>query len=336
MELLVLFAIFCLVPPIVAVLFVRRIFRPGLQRKAASAIAAGFCMPTVIFGNDGIPVPVPGVLSVFFPRDEGRWDPHDMLWGLVPMAIGAVMVFSVAVLVPLLLDWIRGRANSTVTSSSSRESTILVWLMAIVSLSIIVEFGYRVYWKEFNATYGPFVVTIDTGKLSLKNMVATISCVDRAAPPRPLFWVRHAMESGVAYELPAAYIGPIKTSGECTVTVWHPQLQADFTNSFSFSRSDARKRIEWTALPLPWREEIAEDLDQELRSLGLKWVPYVCDSDWPNVKHEYLSMVMDRRVEQFRLVSPDPGYIAFWSTEWDRTCDASRAQTLVMSHYSLR
>ena len=325
LPILMLLGVFCIV-------FVLLLFAPGMRRRALIAlIAAVFMSPGIVVGHGiGITLALVVLLS-------GK-----VISGLVPMIVVWIIAFGVGTVVAFAL---RSRAATRPAPSLQacrRERFILAGSYAAVAVLIAASVSYRAYAREFKETYGPFVVTVDTGPRTLKDIVVTLNCMS------PQYSGMALLESGKPHEFPRKHLPGLGMGFDCTVFVAHPDLALNIVNQYPLTDLAPRTPMTLPTIAAPlWTdaryqrivrgEEIppgSNDVPPLRRAeiavyndwgqLSTMWVPAFCGTEFERIQREYLPSLAARRSRVFEFAGtlpPQDDPAAIVLAGWKSTCD---------------
>jgi hypothetical protein len=304
-----------------------------------------FLAPTVVVGHGAaITLALQVLLS---PMRKGHWEVSELSFALVPMLVVWLIVYAAGFAAMTVANF---RARSRRTPSPQvcrRERSIVLSAYAGFAVLVVAAISYRVYAREFLASYGPFVVTIDTGSHPLRDIVTHLNCGFE-------YTEKAVLESGKPHEFPRRYAPDLIAPLACSVTLIHPALQP-YSREYSLADLAPHTRITLpTVHPAPWsdakyqriirgeeippgsegvpplrRAEIA--VYDDWGSLATQWVPSFCTTDIARIEREYLGSLADRRTQLFLsngATPPADDPAAIVREGWRSTCDsyASRPQ----------
>jgi hypothetical protein len=225
---------------------------------------------------------------------------------------------------------------------------------------VVGEFGFRIYWVNVRATYGPFVVTIDAPGDVLSDVVVQLRC--NSAPNELV--VHFVTRTREPVEVPARYLPQVQQPFPCEVLVSHPHLGGYSTTDLTVDHIQPRTRVLLPTVQvalwnpqrirrlltgderLPGRPDenpifAARDaLDDEVAALATLWLPQFCGSALPRVQDAYVPRLALERTHLLlsdSLIEPDPTFVANINERWDSACqfycdaDARRAGNLPLA-----
>jgi len=238
---------------IYGIVYVSQAFLPGIRRSVAYAVLSGvFLAPTVLAGH-GIAI-VPALAAVLTPMTDGTWEPHGMMWGLVPMGVVAVLVFlATAILGPTNHDSAESISGENAQRTRKEKMLLLILLCGVVLVGAS-EFAYRSYWVAFKATYGPFIVNVNAGRPTLRDIAALLQCESSPgswANRSKAYVHRQAIASGVPTAFPAKYMGLVTLPLHCELALNHPEFRQGFAIHYVLPNVKPRDQIELQAQALP-------------------------------------------------------------------------------------
>jgi hypothetical protein len=317
-------------------------FSPGLPRRALVAlIVAVFMVPKLVVGH-GIGITAASLL-LLIPTRPDYWKEGAISYSLVPMLV----VWLVALSGSSAAAWFsRSRLASKPPASVAarrREKIISVAAHLAFAALVAASTAYRAYAREFQTTYGPFVVTVETEGRPLKDIVTSLSC-----QLYPNHYETAVVRSGEPHEFPKRYMPRVGKEIDCRVSVVHPDLAPNIHIEYARIPVEPRTRISIPTIHAPpWSdaryrriargEEVppGSDVVPPLRraeiavyddwiDLSIRWVPAFCTTDFPRIQREYLSHLAARRNAIFLnagALPPQDDPSAIVLAGWNSSCE---------------
>ena len=287
-------------------------FTPGFWRRLLLAlIIAVFMTPALVVGH-GVGITV-ALRTLLFPTVENHWAPADVVDALTLMAVVWIIAFAVG----SLWAWIRRlRRGDRAQAPAARRHERVIALGSYAAFALLVagSASYRAYAREYLATYGPFVVTVDTGAQPLKDIVTWLSCGYSQG-----YQGKAVLESGRPFEFPRRYAPALRAPLDCTIILAHPDLARDFRAEIHLEQLTPRTRVTLATLrPPSWSDERFQRIfhGEEMTPGGEQvtpmrraeiamyddwgristdWMPEFCGSDFARIEREYLAPIAARR-----------------------------------------
>jgi hypothetical protein len=346
----------------IGVVKVRKYFRRGVRRLLlGSLVVALFASPTVIVGH-GIAF-FPAVVALVLPLDlepvPFYWEP---LWlGLVPMVATGIVAFAMGAVTAGIARLFRSRADTPDEGqkrlSAVQERRVLSAVAAVTCLLTLTGFAERWYLLEYLASYGPFVVDVQTDGQSLEDILVMIQPEGFHKHYSGHFQTRveRIARSGQHIEFPPNYLGPELTELTLTVIIQHPLLPWDFATHVTVPIRPHTRVILPTIHVPPWSdaelravhagsrvppilEQVTDPIVRvdgvmlnEFSNFSLRWAPSVCqhgDLEW--VKRQYLpplALAWTRVNFGDATAESAPGYLDNLAKDLDLACAASQHGT---------
>ena len=317
-------------------------FQPGVRRSVAYALVSGFFFTPALLVGHGIgvaPALATLIYSVVDPTNSHTGGP---LWALVPMGIVAMIVFLATSPFKPARPESLAQPTGAQGSRVRREIRRLAALAGALALLIAAPLAYRYYWRTALASYGPFVISVDTDGLNLKDIALQFQCqglpTDAGYNGMPQAVGSGIAATGIATSLPARYLAGAKPPLLCTLFVAHPELKASFDTQYRLDSVQPRTPIilhvhvpRWTTKTMvkdPLTSTPERDFFEDTGQLQALWLPAFCVTDLERIKSQYIPLFVRRRNELLHGAPPqfgaDNDMATMMARGWDLTCQEMR------------